>query len=105
MVGEDIPFFGRVVAIADTFDAMVSGRSYTGFMGQQEAIERLETEIELFDPEIFKAFVRAYENGTLTIRTDTQSNAAAPGHEAYQGVEENNDPPVNSHQQILKKAK
>ena len=27
--GENIPFFGRIVALADAFDAMVSGRSYS----------------------------------------------------------------------------
>jgi len=73
LAGEDIPFFGRIVGLADVFDAMVSGRSYSGFMEQAEAVERLHQEKELFDPEIFKTFVRAFENGTLTLKTSTQN--------------------------------
>ena len=72
-IGEDIPFFARIVALADVFDAMVSGRSYSGFVDQSDAIERLQDEKELFDPEIFKSFTRAYENGILTIKTSTQN--------------------------------
>ena len=74
LAGEEIPFFGRIVAIADVFDAMVSGRSYSGFIDQSEAVERLSAETDLFDPEIFKAFVRAYENGSLTQKTSTKNN-------------------------------
>lgn len=73
LIGEDIPFFARIVALADVFDAMVSGRSYSGFVDQSDAIERLQDEKELFDPEIFKSFTRAYENGILTIKTSTQN--------------------------------
>jgi HD-GYP domain-containing protein (c-di-GMP phosphodiesterase class II)/pSer/pThr/pTyr-binding forkhead associated (FHA) protein len=73
LAGEDIPFFGRIVAIADVFDAMISGRAYSGFMDQEEAISRLEEEKELFDPEILKAFLRAFESGALTLKTDTQN--------------------------------
>ena len=72
--GEEIPFFGRIIAIADGFDAMVSGRIYSGFMDQDEAVERLLTEKELFDPEILKAFVRANESGRLSSKTSTQNN-------------------------------
>lgn len=74
LAGEEIPFFGRIVAIADVFDAMVSGRAYSGFMDQDAAIERIVSEGELFDPEILKACVRAHENGTLTLKTSTANN-------------------------------
>ncbi len=72
--GEDIPFFGRIVGICDVFDAMVSGRAYSGFIDQSDALERLHEERELFDPEILKAFHRAHDRGTLTIKTSTQEN-------------------------------
>lgn len=74
LVGEEIPFFGRIVSISDVFDAMVSGRAYSGFMDESTAIERLEKEKELFDPQIFSAFVRAYNSGRLTIKTSTQND-------------------------------
>ncbi len=75
LVGEDIPFFGRIVGIADVFDAMVSGRAYSGFIDQSDAIERIQDEKELFDPEILKAMVRAHDHGTLTLKTSTANNA------------------------------
>ncbi len=71
--GENIPFFGRIVAIADVFDAMVSGRAYSGFMEEGEAIQRLSEEKDLFDPEILRCFVKAYEKGTLSIKTSTKN--------------------------------
>ncbi len=80
LAGEEIPFFGRIVAIADAFDAMVSGRSYSGFMEQGDAIERIVEERDLFDPEILKAFVRAHESGMLTPKTSTANNS--PGDDA-----------------------
>ncbi len=75
LAGEDIPFFGRIVAIADVFDAMISGRSYSGFMDQDDAVSRLNKEKDLFDPEIVKAFNRAYEKGTMTLKTHTLNQA------------------------------
>lgn len=75
LAGEDIPFFGRIVAIADVFDAMISGRSYSGFMDQGDAVTRLNKEKDLFDPEIVKAFNRAYNNGSLTLKTSTLNQA------------------------------
>ena len=72
--GEDIPFFGRIVGICDAFDAMVSGRAYSGFIDQSDAVERLHEEKELFDPEILKAFGRAHDRGTLTTKTSTRQN-------------------------------
>jgi HD-GYP domain-containing protein (c-di-GMP phosphodiesterase class II) len=75
LAGEEIPFFGRIVALADAFDAMVSGRAYSGFMDQGDAVERIVEEKELFDPEILKACVKAHENGTLTLKTSTASHA------------------------------
>lgn len=74
LVGDEIPFFGRIIAVADAFDAMVSGRSYSGFLNQSDAITRINEEKELFDPEILKACTKAYEKGTLTQKTETAGN-------------------------------
>lgn len=73
LIGEEIPFFGRIVGIADVFDAMISGRAYSGFIDQNEAVEKLQREADLFDPEILKAFIRAYEKGSLQIKNSTVS--------------------------------
>lgn len=65
LVGEKIPFFGRVIAVADSFDAMVSGRSYSGFISKDEAYSRLITDTDLYDTEILEAFAKAYEEGGI----------------------------------------
>ncbi|MBR4732800.1 MAG: HD-GYP domain-containing protein [Lachnospiraceae bacterium] len=40
--GEEIPYFARIIAVADSYDAMTSNRSYRGYLSQ-EAV-RLEIE-------------------------------------------------------------
>ena len=71
LAGEEIPFFARIIGIADIFDAMSSGRSYSGFMDESESVERLQKERDLFDPDILEALVKAWENGKITQRTST----------------------------------
>jgi hypothetical protein len=58
---------------------MVSGRSYSGFIDETIAIEKINKEIELFDPEIIKALTKAWNNGALTQRTSTLSRDTQPG--------------------------
>jgi len=75
LAGEDIPFFGRIIAVADVFDAMVSGRSYSGFLDESDAVQRLMDEKDLFDASIVQAFTRAWQSGRLTQKTSTKKNA------------------------------
>jgi hypothetical protein len=76
--GENIPFFGRIVAVADVFDAMISGRSYSGFIDESDAIDKIQAEVELFDPEIVKALVRAFDDGEISQRSSTQAKEEKP---------------------------
>ena len=69
--GENIPFFGRIIAVSDSFDAMISGRSYAGFITEDEAIERIMKEGHLYDQEILNALERAWSSGILSRRGDT----------------------------------
>ena len=69
--GDHIPLFGRIVAVADAFDAMVSGRSYSGFLEDYDAVEKLSKERDAFDPHILKAFGRSFDSGVLSLRTGT----------------------------------
>jgi HD-GYP domain-containing protein (c-di-GMP phosphodiesterase class II) len=55
---EEIPLFGRIVAIADVFDALSSGRSYKEAWEEERVIETMNKERGgHFDPEIFDTFI------------------------------------------------
>ena len=69
--GEKIPLFARVIAVADAFDAMTSGRSYSGYMNQEEAAGSLAEKTDIFDPDILGAFISAERQGALDMRTGT----------------------------------
>lgn len=57
---EDIPLFGRIVAVADVFDALTSQRPYKSAWPISEAVELMEREKgKHFDPDIVEAFHRA----------------------------------------------
>ncbi len=67
--GEGISFLGRVLAVADTFDAMTSDRPYRKGLSHQTAVEEIKEQCHRqFDPDIAEAFLKAYEKGLLDIR-------------------------------------
>ncbi len=54
---EEIPLFGRIVAIADVFDALSSGRSYKEPWDEGRVLETMTLERgRHFDPEMFDTF-------------------------------------------------
>jgi response regulator RpfG family c-di-GMP phosphodiesterase len=60
--GHDIPLVGRVVAIADAYDAMTSDRAYRRALPHEVAIGEIERCAGTqFDPELADAFVRLVE--------------------------------------------
>lgn len=60
--GEEIPIEGRIVAIADSFDAMVSKRPYKKAKSLQEAFSEIERfSGEFYDPKVVKAFLSCKE--------------------------------------------
>ena len=59
LAGERIPLEGRIVAVADVFDAMTSDRPYRPAVGVDEALQVIEEESgAAFDPQIVEAFLR-----------------------------------------------
>lgn len=57
--GEQIPLGARIVAVADSFDAMTTDRSYRRALSIEEAIARMnEAAGTQFDPRIVRVFVR-----------------------------------------------
>ena len=56
--GEDIPLYGRIVAIADVFDALTSKRPYKEAWSFEKALNLLiEEKGEHFDPKIVDLFI------------------------------------------------
>jgi HD-GYP domain-containing protein (c-di-GMP phosphodiesterase class II) len=55
--GEDIPIFGRIVAISDVYDALCSRRSYKAAWNEGKALEEVRAlSGKHFDPEVVEAF-------------------------------------------------
>lgn len=59
--GEMIPLIARIIAVADTFDAMTTDRPYRKGLSAQEAIEELRMKAgSQFDPDVVHAFVMTF---------------------------------------------
>jgi len=62
LAGEDIPLFGRIIAVADAYDAMTSDRTYRNSMSSKEAISILrDGKGTQWDPEIAQLFIDLQE--------------------------------------------
>ena len=58
LAGEDIPYFARIAAVADTFDAMTSKRPYRNALPKEVVVEEIEkNKGTQFDPKIADAFL------------------------------------------------
>lgn len=61
--GQEIPLGARILAVADSFDAMTSDRPYRKGMEIDKAIDELErNKNSQFDPEIVDVFVKIIKN-------------------------------------------
>ena len=64
--GEEIPLMARIVAVADTFDAMTTERPYQQAMKFEDAIARVESFVGTrYDPIVVGAFVEACREGQV----------------------------------------
>jgi putative two-component system response regulator len=62
LVGEAIPLSARIVAVADSFDAMTTLRPYRTVMTPQEAHEEIVAQSgKMYDPEVVDVFRSAWE--------------------------------------------
>ena len=56
--GDEIPFFARIIAVADSYDAMTSNRSYRKYMPQDVVRSEIEKNIGTqFDPDVAKCML------------------------------------------------
>jgi len=64
--GKGIPLLARIIAAADSFDAITSQRTYRSKKSIEEAVAEIKTcSGTQFDPEVVEAFARAYEKKKL----------------------------------------
>lgn len=66
LVGDAIPIGGRLIAVADTFDAMTSTRPYRRALTVENALGELRSAAgSQLDPDIVNAFIAAYARGEI----------------------------------------
>ena len=64
--GKDIPEIGRIIAVADVFDALISKRHYKEAMDVESAKQEiLRGSGTQFDPDIVQIFLRLLDDGTI----------------------------------------
>ena len=63
LAGDDIPYFARIAALADAFDAMTSKRTYRNSLPIDIVREEIEKNLGTqFDPELGKLFLEIIDN-------------------------------------------
>jgi HD-GYP domain-containing protein (c-di-GMP phosphodiesterase class II) len=64
--GDEIPLMGKIVAVADTFDAMTTDRPYQKAMSFDDAVSRIESYVNTrYDAEVVAAFTAACREGQI----------------------------------------
>ncbi|MEG2192220.1 MAG: diguanylate cyclase [Oscillospiraceae bacterium] len=78
LAGEEIPFGARCLCVADSFDAMVSRRSYKEPMKIDDALREIERGLSRqFDPEIGAKFVQLVRDGVISVHQDDEMQPIA----------------------------
>jgi HD-GYP domain-containing protein (c-di-GMP phosphodiesterase class II) len=82
--GHEIPLMAKIVAVADTFDAMTTDRPYQQAMKFEDAVARIQTFVNTrYDATVVAAFVAACDEGqirpgSVRLKSRVQSNVPAP---------------------------
>ncbi len=68
IAGESIPIGGRCLNIVDSFDAMISRRSYKETMPVEAALQEIRVNLgKQFDPELGQLFISLVESGQVSV--------------------------------------
>ena len=77
--GEEIPLTGRICAVCDVFDALLSSRPYKEPWPLADAIEEMRRERgHQFDPAVVDAFLSVIEDVDLGLLVDPEADARQP---------------------------
>ena len=64
-MGDEIPFLDRIIAVADSYDAMTSNRSYRCYLPQEVVRAEIEKNMGTqFDPEVAKCMIAVMDEDT-----------------------------------------
>jgi HD-GYP domain-containing protein (c-di-GMP phosphodiesterase class II) len=64
--GDEIPVMAKIVAVADTFDAMTTDRPYQAAMKFEDAVARIQSFVDTrYDAAVVRAFVQACDEGQI----------------------------------------
>jgi HD-GYP domain-containing protein (c-di-GMP phosphodiesterase class II) len=64
--GDEIPLMAKIVAVADTFDAMTTDRPYQRAMEFEAAVRRIQSFVDTrYDAAVVRAFVEACDEGQI----------------------------------------
>jgi response regulator RpfG family c-di-GMP phosphodiesterase len=78
--GEEIPLAGRIVVLADIYDALISRRSYKEPFPEEQALDYIrENSGRIFDPEVVAAFFAIYD----IIEAIREKYAEDPAHSQF----------------------
>ena len=87
LAGNDIPIMGRILCIADAFDAITSIRSYKDATAPEEAVKILRSESgKQFDPNLVEIFAELVEDGKVKLCTP-RSNEPLPVLPRDEGIQ------------------
>ncbi len=66
--GEEIPLYGRIIGVADAFDAMTSNRVYRNCMDTDYVVKEIQNgRGTQFDPDVVDAFMRLIEKKVIDL--------------------------------------
>ncbi len=79
LAGEEIPIVGRIVAVADVFDAMTHRRPYRERVySEDDATAEIDAGAgSAFDPDVAAAFVHLYRQGRIPGTTTQRASRAS----------------------------
>lgn len=81
LAGEEIPVAARIVAVADTYDAMTSDRPYRRGLGREAAVAEIVRHAgRQHAPEVAAALERLHRRGELTLEAGEELLASLSGH-------------------------
>ena len=88
LAGEEIPFLGRILCVADSYDAIVSARPYKETMTKEEGIKVIQRKAGTqFDPRVVAALTAVYTRPAFDAVEQAAAGEPANSSENIQGIQ------------------